>query len=141
MKIIIGSDHAGYRLKCALLDTVLKSEEVCDMGTHDESSVDYPDIAREVASRVSKGEFERGILLCGTGLGMAMTANKVEGIRAANCYNSYIAKMSRRHNNSNLLCLGGRTIGKELAKEITKVWLKEEFEEGRHRRRVEKMMG
>jgi len=142
MKIAIGSDHAGFDLKEYLLREELGPRtdlDVTDMGTDSEQSVDYPDFAKKVAKKVTDGEVDFGILICGTGIGMSMTANKFAGIRAVNATNSYTAKMARRHNNSNILCLGSRNLGTELAAQILSDWLKEDFDGGRHQRRVDKI--
>lgn len=140
MKIAIGSDHGGFELKEAI-KKFLESErlEYRDFGTYDTGSVDYPDFAREVASAVASGEFDRGVLCCGTGIGISIAANKVPGIRAALCSDCYSAKMSRMHNDANILCMGGRVVGKGLGLEITKVWLETAFEGGRHKRRIDKI--
>jgi ribose 5-phosphate isomerase B len=139
MKIAIGSDHNGLGLKQTLLAGVLQKHEIRDCGVFTPESVDYPDIAFAVAQAVASGEFDRGILICGTGIGMAIAANKVKGIRAAACSDVYSAKMSRRDNDANILCLGGRVIGSGLAAEMVAAWLNEPFEGGRHQRRVEKI--
>lgn len=139
MTIAIGSDHNGIALKEALLQNVLQGHTVRDFGVFTTESVDYPDIAFAVARAVVSGEYERGILICGTGIGMAIAANKVKGIRAANCSDVYSAKMSRRDNDANILCLGGRVVGLGLAAEIVTVWLNEPFAGGRHARRLEKI--
>ena len=140
MKIIIGSDHGGFELKEDLKAFLSELHvDVTDVGTHSEASVDYPDYGREVARRVSTGEFERGILICGTGIGMSMVANRFRGVRAALVHDLYTARLSRAHNDANLLVLGGRTMGKGLAREILRVWLETPFEGGRHARRVEKI--
>ena len=123
MKIAIGCDHAGVDLKHTLLDSVLKEHEVTDVGTNSKESVDYPDIAKLVSHAVACGEVERGILICGTGIGMAMAAGKVKGIRAARCSEPYSAEMSRRHNNANVLCFGARVIGGGMAEKIVEKWL------------------
>jgi ribose 5-phosphate isomerase B len=140
MKIAIGSDHGGFELKEAIKE-FLESErlEYRDFGTYDTGSVDYPDFAREVASAVASGKFDRGVLCCGTGIGISIAANKVPGIRAALCSDCYSAKMSRMHNDANILCMGGRVVGKGLGLEITKVWLETAFEGGRHKRRIDKI--
>lgn len=137
MNVVIGSDHGGYELKEALVP-FLKEEgfDVLDVGTHDLASVDYPDFAKKVTEVVLE-ESILGILICGTGIGISIAANKVKGIRAALCSEEFSARMSRRHNNANILCLGGRTTGVELAKSIVKAYLEEDFEGGRHQRRVE----
>ena len=137
----IGSDHAGYPLKEELRE-LLEAEgyHPRDFGTFSLESVDYPDIAREVAEAVASGQFERGILICGTGIGMCITANKVPGIRAGACSEPYSAKMSRAHNNANVLCMGGRVVGAGLALEIAQAFLETDFEFGsRHERRVDKI--
>ncbi len=139
MTIAIGSDHNGVALKEALLQGVLQGHAVRDFGVFTPESVDYPDIAFAVAHAVASGEYERGILICGTGIGMAIAANKVKGIRAAPCSDVYSAKMSRRDNDANILCLGGRVVGPGLAAEIVTVWLNEPFAGGRHARRLEKI--
>jgi len=139
MTIAIGCDHNGLALKEVLLKDVLREHRVRDFGVFTQEPVDYPDIAVAVAQAVASGEYERGILICGTGIGMAMAANKVKGIRAAACSDVYSAKMSRRDNDANILCFGGRVIGPGLASEIVTVWLNEPFAGGRHQRRVEKI--
>ncbi len=140
MRIAIGSDHAGYSLKQALIPWLReKGHEVEDLGTHGTESVDYPDYAKLVAHAVAEGRADRGILICGTGIGMSMTANKVPGIRAALCTDPYMSRMSRRHNDANVLCMGGRVVGVGLAEAIVEAWLEEEFEGGRHARRVGKI--
>ena len=141
MKIAIGADHGAFDLK-EVLKVYLeeKGYEVKDCGTYDLSSVDYPDIAEKTAKEITNGSCEKGILLCGTGIGISIAANKVKGIRAALCTNEYCAKMSRNHNNANILCMGARVTGVELAKSILDTFLKEEFEGGRHQVRVDKIM-
>jgi ribose 5-phosphate isomerase B len=137
--IIIGCDHAAYSLKMKVCEFVVKKGlEVEDAGTDSEESVDYPDFGIKVASRVSDGSYERGILLCGTGLGMSMVANRFKNIRAALCGDMFSAIMSRRHNDSNILVLGARVIGESLAMEIVRSWLETPFEGGRHFDRIEK---
>ncbi|NVM22056.1 MAG: ribose 5-phosphate isomerase B [Desulfobacterales bacterium] len=140
MRIIMGSDHAGYpmkeKVKAFLQD---RSIAVEDVGTHSEKSVDYTDFGKEVARKVSDGTFERGILICGTGLGMCMVANRFRGVRAALVNDLFSAIMSRRHNDSNVLVMGGRLIGETLALQLVDVWLETPFEGGRHKRRLEKM--
>lgn len=138
LKIVIGSDHAGFELKEKVKQTLESLElEYYDMGTYDKTPVDYPIIAKGVAASVADGKFDRGIIVCGSGVGVAMSANKITGIRAANCNELYCAKMSRLHNDANVLTLGGRVIGEDLAKEIVKIWLETEFEGGRHQRRID----
>ena len=140
MKIVIGSDHAGFELKEDLRAYLREQNfEVVDLGVQSESPADYPDIGSAVAERVSKGEFERGLLVCGTGIGMSIVANRFAGVRAAVCHDLYTARISREHNDANILALGGRLLGKGLAREILKVWLETKFEGGRHQRRVDKI--
>ncbi len=140
MTIAIGSDHAGFPLKQVVkLWLEEHGYEVDDLGTYDTKSVDYPDYAAAVAHAVAEGKADRGILICGTGIGMSMSANKVPGIRAALCTDVYTARMSRRHNDANVLCMGARVIGPGVAESIVEAWLSEEFEGGRHARRVGKI--
>ncbi|MBQ9949456.1 MAG: ribose 5-phosphate isomerase B [Clostridia bacterium] len=140
MKIIIGSDHGGFELKNELC-TYLREmgHEVEDAGCHSQSSVDYPDYAFPVCEAVAKGEFAFGILVCGTGIGMSICANKVRGIRCALCSEPVSAALTRKHNNANVLAMGARIIGKELAKEIVRTFLSTEFDGGRHENRVNKI--
>ena len=140
MKIGIGSDHGGYELK-EYIKLYFEKEaiEYVDYGTNSEESVDYPDFGRKVGEGIMAGEVDRGIVICGTGIGISLAANKVKGIRCALCGDMYSARMSREHNNANALALGGRVLGKDLALEIVKVWLKTEFAGGRHERRVNKI--
>lgn len=137
-RIIIGCDHAAFRLK-EILKAALENQgiTVTDVGTHGESSVDYPETGKTVAAKISSGEYERGILICGTGLGMSMVANKYPHVRAALCNDLFSAALSRRHNNANILVMGGRVIGDILALEILKTWLETPFEGGRHQRRLD----
>ena len=139
-KIAIGSDHAGFGLKEDVLG-LLKSlnVDIVDCGTNTTESVDYPDFGARVSELVSSGEVKRGILICGTGLGMSMVANKYPHVRAALCSDLFSAKMSRMHNDANILVLGGRVIGKDLAAEIVKVWLTTPFEGERHLKRLQKI--
>ncbi len=139
MKLAIGSDHAGLALKRTLLASVLQGHSIIDLGTDSSQAVDYPDIGHQLAEAVASGQYERGILICGTGIGMAMTANKRRGIRAANCSDTYSAEMSVRHNDANVLCLGSRVLGSALAERIVKVWLNARFCGGRHTERVKKI--
>lgn len=141
MKIAIGSDHGGFRLKEEIkaLLTELKVDSH-DFGTYTTESVDYPDISRQVAAAVVSGEYERGIIVCGTGIGVSIAANKIDGIRAALCNDVFSAQMSREHNDANILTLGERVIGFGLARMIVEVWLKTEFAGGRHSCRVDKIM-
>jgi len=139
LKIAIGSDHGGFRLKGKIIE-YLRGQNIQfeDFGAFDEESCDYPDIAKEIAQEVVLKKFDKGILICGTGIGVSIAANKVKGIRAAVCSDTFSAKMSRAHNDANILCLGQRVIGEGLALEIVEAWLKSEFEGGRHKIRVEK---
>jgi len=138
--IIIGSDHAAFPLKESLKSYILElGIEVEDAGTHSEASCDYTEFGAKVASGVSSGAFLRGILLCGTGLGMSMVANKFPRVRAALCGGLFSTIMSRRHNDANVLVLGGRVIGETLAREMVKAWLETPFEGGRHQARIEKI--
>jgi ribose 5-phosphate isomerase B len=140
MKIAIGSDHRGYDVKRRVI-TVLQNlgHEVLDVGTQGRESVDYPDFAFLVATAVGAGRAERGILICGTGIGMCIAANKVHGVRAAPCHDSITAEMSRRHNDANVLCLSADLLGEELIDRMVRIWLETPFESGRHARRVEKI--
>ncbi len=138
--IAIGCDHAGFALKEIVKEFLTTMNiEVLDCGTNSEASVDYPDIAGLVARKVASGERGRGILICGTGLGMSMAANRLAGVRAALCNDLFSAIMSRRHNNANILVMGGRVIGPELAKEIVRAWMETPFEGGRHQHRIDKL--
>ena len=138
--IIIGSDHAAYDLKEKVKAFLIeRGIDVEDAGCYSEDSVDYPDFGIKVASMVSAGKFERGILMCGTGIGMSMVANKFPRVRAALCTDLFSSIMSKRHNNSNILVLGARVVGDMLAVEIVKAWLETPFEGGRHQRRLDKL--
>jgi ribose 5-phosphate isomerase B len=140
MKIAVASDHAGYRLKTYIKNRLAElGHEVIDFGAESEASVDYPDHGRPAAESVAAGETDLAVLCCGTGQGMAMAANKVRGIRAALCSEPFSARMSRAHNDANVLVMGGRLIGEVLADEILREFLDTEFEGGRHSRRVEKI--
>jgi len=139
-KIAIGSDHAGFGLKEDILGLLKGFDiDIVDCGTNTTESVDYPDFGARVSELVSSGEAERGILVCGTGLGMSMVANKYPNVRAALCNDLFSAKMSRLHNDANILVMGGRVIGKDLAAEIVKVWLSTPFEGERHLKRLHKI--
>ena len=141
MKIAIAADHGGFELKDSMVEYIKSLEnEVMDLGTNSADSVDYPDYAKKVCEEIQKGNSDLGILICGTGIGMSLAANKFEGIRAACVSDVYSAKMSRNHNNANVLCIGARVIGDEVAKLIIKTFLENEFEAGRHQRRVDKIM-
>lgn len=141
LKIVIGADHGGFELKEIIKEYLLEcGYAVDDVGTHSTESVDYPDFAHEVALKVAYAEGCVGIVVDGAGVGSAMTANKVPGIRAASCQDVYTARNSRVHNNANVLTLGSRVLGVDVAKEIVKTWLAADFEGGRHQRRVDKIM-
>ncbi len=137
-KIIIGSDHAGFPLKVILKKALEEqSFEVVDVGCFDLNSVHYPEIAGKVSREVANGKYDKGILICGTGIGMSIAANRFKKIRATLCHDSLTAKFSREHNDSNILVLGGRILGEETAREILNVWLKTEFSGDRHQMRVD----
>jgi ribose 5-phosphate isomerase B len=140
MKIALGSDHRGFALKEALKELLGElGHEWVDFGSQGEDPVDYPDIVRPLAEAVAAGEYQRGILICGNGVGMSIAANKVKDVRAALCQNGFTARLARRHNDVNILCLGAWCIGRGLAEEIVRVFLSEDFEGGRHARRLEKI--
>jgi ribose 5-phosphate isomerase B len=140
MKLIIGSDHAGYELKQRLIqDLTASGERVEDYGTSTEESCDYPDIGLKVAESVVRDPETLGILICGTGIGMSITANKVPGIRAALAYNTYAAQYAREHNNANILVLPGRVFGKEMSMAMIRAWLGSRFAGDRHQRRLDKI--
>ena len=137
MKIALGSDHGGFALKRDIAAWLEQSGHgVLDLGNEGLESVDYPDYAEKVCRAVLSGDCERGILICGTGIGMSMVANRHRGIRAALCHDAFTARMSREHNDANVLCLGGRVLGPALALDIVAVWLAASFEGGRHQRRI-----
>lgn len=140
MKIILGSDHAGLDLKEKIFQHLRENGfSIEDIGTYTPESVDYPLYAQKVARSVAEGNADRGILICGSGLGMCIAANRIPGVRAVPVSDPYAAKMSRRHNDSNVLCLGARFLGQDMAMEIVDTWLNESFEGGRHQRRVAMM--
>lgn len=140
MKIIIGSDHGGFSLKDQIVDLLKKLDHVVeDLGTFSTDSVDYPDLGAAVAAMVSQGGADAGILMCGTGIGMSIVANKFPGIRAALVGDVYAARMAKEHNNANILVIGGRVVGPGLAEEIVKVWLDATFQGGRHQKRLDKI--
>ena len=140
MKICIGADHAGYELKQHLVATLKEmGHEVDDLGTHSEESVDYPPICAAVGRAVAAGQADRGIVLGGSGQGEQIAANKVNGLRAALCHDLFTARLSRSHNDANVLSMGGRIVAPGLADEIVAVWLETEFDGGRHTRRVEQL--
>lgn len=143
MKIAVAADHAGRELKGYVIDFLtLTNHQVLDYGVAQDSttSVDYPDYADIVASEVSANRCDRGILICGTGIGMCITANKFPNVRAANVFDEFTARMSRSHNDSNIMCLGARTINYQRAIDFVKIWLASDCEEGRHRNRVQKIL-
>lgn len=140
MRIAVGSDHAGFPLKAELLEKLREDGfQLDDLGTHSTDSCDYPDTAKDVAEGIREGRYDLGILICGTGIGMSMAANKVPGVRAALCSETFSARMARAHNDANVLCLGARVIGAGLAYEVAHAFVTGEFEGGRHQRRVDKM--
>ncbi len=138
MKVAIGCDHGGIDLKNTVISVLTELEhEVDDQGCNSTDSVDYPNFAKSVSSLVKDGKCQCGILICGTGIGMSMAANRIPGIRAALCNEMFSAKMSREHNNANILCLGARVIGSGLAAEIVRTWMTADFAGGRHQRRID----
>ncbi len=140
MRIAVGSDHRGFTIKEKIIELLKRLQhEVTDVGAYTSDSCDYPDIASHVASKVSKGEVDRGILICGTGIGMCIAANKFPGVRAAPCHDDLTAEMSRRHNDLNVMCLSADMLGEKLIDRMLEIWLKTQFEGGRHARRVEKI--
>lgn len=140
MKIGVASDHRGVRVKGQILAQIKDlGHEGIDYGPEDDASVDYPDFARTVAEAVGTGELDRGILICGTGMGMCIAANKFRGVRAVSCHDDVTAEMSRRHNNANVMCLSADLLGDRLLGRIVEIWLRTEFEGGRHQRRIEKI--
>ena len=140
LSVALGADHAGWELKEALKAWLIDAGyQVLDFGTHGPDSVDYPDYALQVAEAVTVGKVERGVLICGTGIGMTIAANKVSGIRAALCGDVFTARMSREHNDANVLALGGRLTGRETGLEILSAWIESPFAGGRHARRLDKI--
>jgi RpiB/LacA/LacB family sugar-phosphate isomerase len=138
--ILIASDHAGFELKELLAERARESgHEVVDLGPATEDPVDYPDFAHDLATRIAAGEAERGVLICGTGIGMSIVANRHRGVRAALCHDAFTAELARRHNNANVLCMGGRTTGPGVAIQMLDIFLATPFDGGRHGRRVEKV--
>ena len=136
MRIAVGSDHRGVELRAKLIDYLRQlGQEIVNVGTHETAEVDYPDIAALVARKVARREVDRGILVCGTGVGMCIVANKFPGVRAAPCHDHITAELSRRHNDLNVLCLSGDLIGEKLADHLVEIWLNTPFEGGRHARR------
>src|SRR6266481_5624258 len=141
MRIAIGSDHRGYDVKRRIVSLLQRlGHDVLDVGPISGENVDYPDFAFQVAQAVSEGKVDRGILICGTGIGMCIAANKVRGVRAAPCHDSITAEMSRRHNDANIICLSADLLGDELIDRMLRIWLDTGFEGGRHARRVEKIV-
>ncbi len=136
-KIVIGCDHAGYELKLKVIEH-LKAQgvELEDVGTHSTASCDYPDFADALCKKITSGEYERGILICGTGIGMSMAANKHSGIRAACCSDTFSARLTRQHNDANVLCFGARVVGEGLAYDLCDLFISTDYEGGKHARRV-----
>lgn len=142
MRVAIGSDHRGFGVKAKLIELVGRlGHEVEDVGCHSAESVDYPDVAAIVGQKICDGSVERGILICGTGIGMCIAANKFAGVRAAPCHDDLTAEMSRRHNDLNVLCLSADMLGEKLIDRMVEIWLTTPFEAGRHARRIEKIAG
>ncbi|KAA1257849.1 Ribose-5-phosphate isomerase B [Rubripirellula obstinata] len=140
MNIAIASDHRGVKIKARLVQSLTDAGfALFDAGTHTEESVDYPDLAMAVATRVSNGDADRGILICGTGIGMSITANKFRAVRAVSCYDEVMVEISRRHNDANVLCLPGDMIGDRPIDDLVMMWLQTEFDGGRHSLRLEKI--
>jgi ribose 5-phosphate isomerase B len=140
MKIALGSDHGGYPLKGALIPFLMgRGIDVIDAGTNSSDSVDYPDFAERVGQLVVTGEADAGILVCGTGIGISIAANKIPGVRAALATDPFMARMAKEHNNANILVLGGRVIDEARACELTKAWLEATYESGRHQQRLDKI--
>lgn len=140
LRISFASDHRGVGIKGRLTQRLIEAGySVVDEGTYGDGAVDYPDLAKVVAGKVSRGEVDRGILICGTGIGMAIAANKFPGVRAASCYDQVMVELSRRHNDVNVLCLPGDLIGDRPIDDMVLMWLRTDFEGGRHARRVEKI--
>ncbi len=141
MKLAIGADHAGFEAKERLRAWLAeKGHEVDDAGTHGTASVDYPDFAVRVARDVAAGKVDRGVLVCGSGIGMSIAANKVRGVRAAHCTDGYQARVAREHNDANVLCLGARVMGQDLMEDVLREFLSASFQGGRHARRVDKIL-
>jgi ribose 5-phosphate isomerase B len=141
MRIAIGCDHRGCTAKAKIVELLARlGHEAIDVGANGPESVDYPDIAAAAAGRVGAGQAERGILICGSGIGMSIAANKVRGVRAALCHDDLTAEMSRRHNDANMLCLSADLLGERLIDRMVEIWLSTPFEGGRHARRVDKIM-
>lgn len=142
MKVVVGSDHGGFNLKNTIVSELKdKGVDITDFGPATDDSVDYPDFAKPLAEKVAAGEYDKGILICGTGIGMSISANKVKGVRCALVHDTFSARATREHNDSNILAMGERVIGKGLASDIVDIWLNTEFEGGRHEKRVRKIEG
>ena len=140
MRIAVGSDHRGVDMRAKLVELLEQlGQDVVDMGSHGDDPVDYPDIAALVGRKVAAGEADRGILICGSGLGMCIAANKIPGVRAAPCYDDVTAELSRRHNDLNVLCLSGDMLGDRLVDRLVEIWLSTPFDGGRHARRLQKI--
>ncbi len=140
MRIAVGSDHRGVDMRSKLVELLDRlGQEVIDLGAHESQDVDYPDVAALVAEKVSEEEVDRGILICGTGLGMCIAANKISGVRAAPCYDALTAELSRRHNDLNVLCLSGDILGEKAVDRLVQTWLDTPFDGGRHARRIDKI--
>jgi ribose 5-phosphate isomerase B len=140
MKLAVASDHGGFSLKESILQSLKQKKiEILDLGNHGTESVDYPDYAIKVAEMVSEGKADAGLLMCGTGIGMCIVANKFKNVRAAVVSDPYSAKMAKEHNNANILCVGGRVVDPQKAEEIVRAWLEAKFEGGRHDRRLDKI--
>ncbi len=140
MRIAVGADHRGYSIRVRIIDLLRQlGHDVEDMGTYTGEAIDYPDIAARVARKVSHGEVDRGILICGTGLGMCIASNKFPRVRAAPCHDDLTAEMSRRHNDANILCLSADLLGERLVDRMIEIWLNTSFEGGRHARRIAKI--
>ncbi len=140
MKIAVASDHRGVRVKGQILAQLTDmGETALDFGPSDDKSVDYPDYAAKVGAGISSGDIDRGILICGTGMGMCITVNKFRGVRGVSCHDDVTAEMSRRHNNANVMCLSADMLGDKLLNRIVEIWMKTDFEGGRHQRRLDKI--
>ena len=140
MRIAVGSDHRGVAMRSKLIELLARlGQEVVDVGSNGEEAVDYPDIAAMVGRKVASQEVDRGILICGSGLGMCIAANKISGVRAAPCYDDVTAELSRRHNDLNVLCLSGDMLGDRLVDRLVEIWLNTPFDGGRHARRLAKI--
>ncbi|MCA8988300.1 MAG: ribose 5-phosphate isomerase B [Planctomycetaceae bacterium] len=140
MRVAVGSDHRGFDLKSRIIDRLHSlGHEATDLGPETNTSVDYPDFAVQVADAVASKKVDRGVLICGTGMGMCIAANKIRGIRATACHDEVTAEMSRRHNDANVLCLSAELLGEQLVDRMIEIWMGTEFEGGRHARRLEKI--